>query len=461
MSDFKYPGVFLEESFNFIPSVVQVNSAIPVFIGYTERHHFGFDDFKHVPKRISSITEYEAFFGGVPTVADINLTINTSATPNTITGIDRAYKPIYNLYYSLQLFYANGGGDCYIISVGTYKTDNTVKYQDLEEGLESSQTVDEITLIVCPDAPSLQSHMDCYKFYQTALIQCAEVQDRFLILDTYSDDVYSQNNASYNPVQAFRDYINLDSSYLGFGAAYYPYLKTIININYRDEDVLVNLHNETFNLHELKTQHAEVYRILISYLKNIMVVLPPSGAIAGLYVSTDRNKGVWKAPANASLNYVLQTTQIITTQLQTDLTIDSVGGKSINPIQQFHGRGTMVWGARTLAGNDNQWRYIAVKRCCIMLNESITKALLQFNKQQNNKTTWSRVEAMINNYLKHLFRQGAFAGAQAKEAYYVTIGLGKTMSAHDIANHQMIVNVGVALIRPYEFIPFKFVQEVL
>lgn len=187
--------------------------------------------------------------------------------------------------------------------------------------------------------------------------------------------------------------------------------------------------------------------------------MPPSAAIAGVYCTVDSTRGVWKAPANVSLTAVTSVTQKITHEEQGELNVDAQSGKSINAIRTFEGRGILVWGARTLAGNDNEWRYVNVRRFYNFVEESVQKATGQFVFEANDANTWVRVSTMIENFLTNLWRQGALAGATPQEAFFVKVGLGTTMTFDDVLNGIMNVEIGLAPVRPAEFIVLKFSQK--
>jgi phage tail sheath protein FI len=116
----------------------------------------------------------------------------------------------------------------------------------------------------------------------------------------------------------------------------------------------------------------------------------------------------------------------------------------------------MVWGARTLAGNDNEWRYISVRRLFITVEESVKEATRFAVFEANDISTWLKVKGMIDSYLYTLWERGALRGAKAEEAYFVNVGLGKTMSLDDILNGVLIVEIGLAAVRPAEFIILRF-----
>jgi phage tail sheath protein FI len=198
------------------------------------------------------------------------------------------------------------------------------------------------------------------------------------------------------------------------------------------------------------------YKELIGKAGEALNLMPPSGAIAGVYAATDRDRGVWKAPANVSLNAVVGPAMKISHEQQMEYNVDVNAGKSINIIRPFIGKGTLVWGARTLAGNDNEWRYVNVRRFFNFVEESCKKATEQFVFEPNDANTWVRVQAMIENFLTVLWRQGALQGIKPEHAFYVAVGLGKTMTALDILEGRMIIEIGMAAVRPAEFIILKF-----
>ncbi|MGV3589262.1 MAG: phage tail sheath C-terminal domain-containing protein [Adhaeribacter sp.] len=195
---------------------------------------------------------------------------------------------------------------------------------------------------------------------------------------------------------------------------------------------------------------------VINYIKSESFLLPPSGAIAGLYARVDNTKFVWKAPANESLINVIAPSVKLEQSQNDELNVDVNFGKSVNVIRAFVGKGTMVWGARTLAGNDNEWRYVSVRRFFNMVEESCKKATEQFVFESNDAGTWVKVQAMIENFLTTLWRQGALQGAITDHAFYVAVGLGKTMTPLDILEGRMIVEIGMAVVRPAEFIVLRF-----
>jgi phage tail sheath protein FI len=148
----------------------------------------------------------------------------------------------------------------------------------------------------------------------------------------------------------------------------------------------------------------------------------------------------------------------ISNQQQEDLNAPS-SGKSVNAIREFTGQGVLVWGARTLAGNDNEWRYVPVRRLAIFVEASIKKALLPFVFEPNDASTWTAIQAMTSNFLLEIWKQGGLMGAKPEDAFSVQIGLGVTMTSQDISEGRLVMNVLLAVVRPAEFIILRFEQK--
>jgi len=198
-----------------------------------------------------------------------------------------------------------------------------------------------------------------------------------------------------------------------------------------------------------------LYASIVGTIENQGIVLPPSGAVLGAYAQTDSTRGVWKAPANIGLNYVAAPLALLSDEQQESMNVDT-NGKSINAIRAFTGKGTLVWGARTLNATSNEWRYVAVRRFFIMVEESVKKATSQFVFESNDANTWVKVRAMIENFLTLQWRAGALAGVKPEQAFFVRVGLGQTMTALDVLEGRMIVEIGMAVVRPAEYIVLRF-----
>lgn len=462
MTTYRTPDVYVEEISVFPPSVAEVETAIPAFIGYTAFATKKLaDDLILVPTKIYSLKEFETYFG-IQHEDAIAISVGTDGSGGLTLASFTEPTLTYILYYSVKMFFDNGGGQCYIISVGTYQTSHTIDLvgdtgtvkatmYGLQDGLDKLALVDEPTLIVIPEAVKLTA-TDYTTLVQAVLLQCNTLGDRFAIFDIFNGDTALDSTAQ----STNRGYFG--NNYLKYGSAYYPFIKTTMNfyLNAGETNVTVTYAGSSVALNTLKSSKTAIYNFVKGELKNHFVVLPPSGAVAGAYASTDKNRGVWKAPANLSLAAVIEPVIKLDNAHQDVLNIDSDSGKSINAIRAFSGKGTLIWGARTLAGNDNEWRYIPVRRFFNMVEESVKKSTYWAVFEPNDANTWVKVRGMIENYLTQKWREGALAGATTKEAFFVRCGLGTTMTAQDILEGRMNVEIGMAVVRPAEFIILKF-----
>lgn len=203
---------------------------------------------------------------------------------------------------------------------------------------------------------------------------------------------------------------------------------------------------------------SDLYRQIMTEAREQMNLMPPSPAMAGLYTMVDNSRGVWKAPANVSVNGVIRPAVEISHDDQEDLNV-TAQGKSINAIRSFIGEGALVWGARTLDGNSLDWRYINVRRTMIMLEESCRLAAKAMVFEPNVANTWVTIKSMVGNFLTGIWKRGGLAGAVPDDAFSVHVGLGETMTPEDILEGILRVTVLVAISRPAEFIEITFQQQ--
>jgi len=453
LTSLKTPGVYIDEVSTLAPSVVPVATAIPAFIGYTEK---GGSTSNPVPVRITSFPEFLSTFGGAYP-QKIDVTISDNASVRTITtSFQSNYPKGFVLFQSLQFYFDNGGGPCYIVSVGNYPVSPALA--DFQAGLAAIRKEDEPTLLLFPDAVGLLLASENGALIDATLKQCNELQDRFGIFDVKTNDPGSVGTVFRNVTGA---------NYLKYGAAYMPDLNTLYTFGF-DGTVAVTSNVSALNGVQIKEFNnpanttdfnPSLYSMIVAEINKMVVELPPSGGIAGIYAAVDRDRGVWKAPANVSLTGITGPTTMITEEQQAGLNVDPTSGKSINAIRTFVGRGTIIWGARTLDGNSNEWRYVPVRRLFIMAEESIRKALDPVVFESNDKNTWMRVKSTITNFLTDLWKQGALAGDKPDQAYFVKIGLNETMTAQDILEGKLIVEIGLAAVRPAEFIVLRFMHK--
>ena len=605
-TNYTTPGVYVNEISTLPPSVAGVSTAIPAFVGYVEkaeRNGEGIPLF--TPVRITSFLEYQSLFGGAaPQGFDIEITDNTAVTPPTrVIEVKKTLSESpFRMYYNLQMYFANGGGPCWIVPVGVYSLASSATSNELKYGLKALEKASEPTLIVFPDAVSM-ADSNIKEVYEAALDQCNSLKNRFTIMD-----VKQKTGKPFDDATEFRDK-NIGIEYLKYGAAYYPDLNTTLNFstsglltqvfNYQsnttpsvpgfdevkafnekvsmsvqgttdalnylkiatttlseddaqgvkeiiakirmdvdnaesifdggdglpaafvaagDEIVIIaekdpsdpgllkeaedaaevfiedldsasanalklalqNLlaalntvitditagYNDPAtnfvggNLNYLQGNQPSVYSEIMAAINGYRVTLNPSGAMAGIYARVDSTRGVWQAPANVGVRNVISPAVLVTSQQQGELNVDPLSGKSINVMRVFTGRGPLVWGARTLDGNSNEWRYINVRRLFIYLEESIRRASAFVVFEPNDANTWVGVKGMIEAFLTGVWRDGGLTGATPQEAFFVNVGLGSTMTSTDILEGRMIIEIGVAAVRPAEFIILRFVHIV-
>jgi phage tail sheath protein FI len=203
---------------------------------------------------------------------------------------------------------------------------------------------------------------------------------------------------------------------------------------------------------------SSTYNAILREIRDKANVMPTCGAIAGIYANVDNNVGVHKAPANIGLNSVLSPTVNITGPVQEDLNLP-INGKAVNAIRSFIGKGVLVWGARTLDGNSQDWKYINVRRTILMIEQSVKSAVENYIFEPNTPQTWMRVRIAIENFLTSMWKRGALMGISPAEAYEVVIGLGDTMTPEDILDGVMRISVFLSVARPAEFIEITFEQR--
>jgi len=488
------PGVYIEEKSAFSSSVVPVSTAVPAFIGYTSRASRGNKPLTNVPTRITSLAEYEEMFGGAPKT-------KFSIEPNDNTGytltVDQASR--YLLHSALRHFYSNGGGDCYVVSIGNYG--NGIKAIDFNDpangkGLVTLLKYMEPTLLVIPEAILLEE-ADCASLQQAMLLHCGyTMKSRFAILDIFNGDK-ERTFDDEDIINKFRE--GVGANFLQWGAAYYPFLQTTVvqagdvdftNISNKDglieiltkevvDGVAAGLVRDAraelikLEIAKIATASTPVDILLLSDtlkvisptvksiladMRDILNILPPSAAMAGVYAMVDNSINIAKSPANVSVGNVISPVVNITNEAQEELNLP-LNGKAINAIRSFTGKGTIVWGARTLDGNSQDWRYISVRRTMTFLEQSIKIASERYVFEPNTATTWISIKATIENFLNNQWQGGLLAGSTPTDAFSVEIGLGSTMTANDILDGMLKLTVKVAIVRPAEFIVITFQQQ--
>lgn len=434
-----YPGVYVEEDASPSISISNSPTAVPVFIGKF-RHVDGSAPPAGKCVRINSWLDFSSRFSFEPQVS-VELTSSETKAGINAYHYESGCTCAHNASVDVQTYFQNGGGPCYILNVD-YKDAN-----QLHKIANSIEQAGDITLLV-----STYRHVEERDAIYTSLDALLGAgKGYFLIAD--STDGKEKPSAKTD-----------------HKAVYYPKLVT----NYRSErpakdsaiavtgykDATHKNGNEVTTLDKLEavnpSLHAEVSEKIDQALAS-PVSLPPSAAIAGIYADTDRQRGVWKAPANVALTGVTEVAAI------SDDEQGVINDAGINVIRRFADRGIVVWGARTAAGTaangDTNWRYVPVRRLFDSAERDIRRTMRTMVFEPNNELTWQKVRSAIEHYLHGLWTQGALLGERAEDAYSVQIGLNVTMTADQIAQGQMIATVRMAAVRPAEFIVLQFTQN--
>ncbi|MCW2540378.1 MAG: tail sheath protein [Frankiales bacterium] len=289
--------------------------------------------------------------------------------------------------------------------------------ESARNGINGLAVADDVTMVIVPDLITAATDADgkvdlnLWRSVQTALIShCEQNGNRMAILDAPPGMTPQQ-------IKAWRSDIAMyDTAY---AALYYPWVKV-------ENPIGVNGNREVF--------------------------IPPSGHIAGVWARTDESRGVWKAPANDTIRGVLDIERSITQNEQSLL--NPIG---INCIRPFGTRGIRIWGARTLA-SDSDWRYINVRRLFNMVESTILEGTQWAVFEPNDMALWEGVQRTLNGFLRGLWSAGALFGTTAEQAFYVKCD-AETNPPESIDEGKLVVEVGIAPVKPAEFVIFRISQQ--
>ncbi len=464
MAAYRNFGVKTDEISVFQQSVIEVETALPAFVGYTAKAiRKNVNDLRQVPTKINSMREFENLFG-FPYENEIEMDVTCTDNGGFVLSDFKESSLLYILYYSVKIYFDNGGGCCYILSVDAYLDPPQVVLTKnagspifgLLDGLYKLTEVGDISLVLIPEAVKL-CKADYSLLVQAALLQCHTLDNRFAIFDLYNGD------CSCPDLNLNRDLFG--KKYLNCGSAYYPFIKTTINsyIGSNGSNVKIAFSGDTLRMGDIRKTNFPLYKFVNQELKKRYIVLPSCGAIAGTYVTTDKKRGVWKSPVNLNLAGVSEPVVNLVNQSCSIQNVDTETGKSINSIRtdSGKGKGTIVLGARTLANNDNDGRFVSVRRFIIMVKESLRKSTSWAVFESNDLNTLIKVRAMIENYLTLKWQEGALAGVIPQQAFYVSCELGSTMSAKDILEGTLNIEIGLAMLQPSEFVIINISHQLM
>jgi phage tail sheath protein FI len=268
----------------------------------------------------------------------------------------------------------------------------------IRTGFLGSREIDEISIVVVPD------HHAVTNLTTEIVTQCTQLKDRFAVLHSNPATDSLATIGTLRPPQ--------DTSY---GAFYFPWIK----------------------VYDPRTKTD--------------LLVPPSGHVAGIYAKTDIERGVHKSPANEVVAGATSLQFRITKGEQ-----DILNPRGVNCMRVFPGRGLRVWGARTSSSN-SLLKYVSVRRFLLYLEESIDEGTQWVVFEPNNEKLWGRVKATITEFLTRVWRDGALMGTKPEEAFFVKCDR-TTMTQDDIDNGRLICIIGVATVKPAEFVIFRIAQ---
>jgi hypothetical protein len=277
-------------------------------------------------------------------------------------------------------------------------------------GLEALAEIDDIAIVALPDGSAYDDSGLCAQAADRLLGHAERLRYRIAVVD-------GPVGSSMNEIRAFRG--RFDSKY---GALYHPWI-------------------EILDPTERPSQGAPPQRLL----------LPPSGFVAGIYARSDIERGVHKAPANEVVRGLTKFEININKERQ-----DVLNPEGINALRFFEGRGNRVWGARTMS-SDPEWKYVNVRRLFIYIEHSIDKGTQWAVFEPNNSRLWANIRQTVEDFLLVLWRDGALLGDKPEEAFFVRCDR-TTMTQNDLDNGRLICLVGVAPVKPAEFVIFRIGQ---
>lgn len=401
LSNYRYPGVYMEEVGSGARAIQAVGTSTAAFIGQAPKADARLGEAVAINNWSQFVKEFVPAEGGV-------------STP---------------LSHAVAGFYQNGGFRCYVINIGAGEAIAGTE-KPRRTGLKLLNELDEISIVAAPGYTDVAS-------YEALLSHCESKGDCVAILDAPLDvpdtDLLKTVAAAPVPAKTKKDGDGTSAiapiaippglrprvSDSGYGAFYFPGLVVADPLSATGE--LVSVH--------------------------------PSGFMAGVWARTDAELGVHHAPANTPVRGALNLTYRVTNQEQADL--NSAG---VNVIRFFPRDGTLVWGARTIAKEDSKYRYLNVRRLMIMVKMSIMRSTRWVVFEPNNVGLWKSIRFELESFLKLVWRDGALMGASPEQAFFVKCD-EETNPPEAIDAGQLYVYVGLAPVKPAEFVIFRIGQH--
>jgi phage tail sheath protein FI len=316
---------------------------------------------------------------------------------NTVTNALGITSEGY-LQTAIRGFFENGGTRCYVVRV------ESLQESAFQQAIAALAPLTDLDLVAVPDVMLLSDENAILRVQQTVLQHCAQQGDRFAILDALP-------KRTAETIIAQRQQLTIGQPEPVNGALYYPWLT---NASGR--------------------------------------LIPPSGHIAGIFARSDRDRGVFKAPANAVISDVLDLEQVIDNPTNAEL-----NASGINCLRSFPGRGIRLWGARTLSRDPN-WRYVNVRRLFLTVGRVIERNQIGATFDPNSPQLWNRIQRELSAYFTQLWQDGALQGQTPTQAFYVKCD-AQTNPPEIREAGQVITEIGLAPATPAEFIVVRIIQH--
>ncbi|MCG1053456.1 phage tail sheath family protein [Mycetohabitans sp. B5] len=464
---YKVPGVYIEEDHSLSLSVLSGATAIPVFVGqfFKPGAKQGNDPIPVATDpvaciRVNNWAEFAKQFDSTLDLKEAALKVTNDAITGTCKVVPDSASAV-----SVQAYFENGGGPCYVLSIQA-----STSSADIESAILAYPDIS--LLCYCGNTPA---EPDNVKTVFKSLIDPQKNLGYFVLTDSNLENVknvdfgnkeqvaiyYPALQMSYQMTIPDDNKIALSGNFKSFSSSGSPLPSTLKSlIDYKPKNDAEQRDKEE----------------LIGKIRSLSAIpLRASGVMAGVYARTDALRGVWKAPANVTLSSVKGTVWPCPTPQQvlqqapqpvtvTDEIQEKLNPAGLNAIRYFtNQQAYVVWGARTQNGTDEnpdkRWRYIPVRRLFNAAERDIKAAMRQVVFEPNSQPTWEKVSAAIDTYLYAIWRKGGLQGAKPEEAYFVQVGKNVTMTDADIRAGKLIVKVGMAAVRPAEFIILQFSQK--
>lgn len=404
MPEYRTPGVYVEIK-KGTPPIQPVGTSTAGFVGVVKNVGTGADD-PRMPDSPDPATPYvqAAVSEPVPmTSFDQFLTVFGLVQKSTVANTNST------LAHAVFGFFQNGGARCYVARVTAWLT-GAAQNQEVTTALKKYQAVDDVSIMAVPGAPVI---------IQNALIDhCIAMKYRFAVLDGQTGvgtpDLQSVTGSGANTSK--------------FAAMYYPFIQVSNLTAERDDDGVI--------------------------------LQPPSGHVAGVIARTDIQQGVHYSPANTLVRGALGLEKLVNDAEQGSLNVVNAGSGPVNVVRNFKGNIT-VWGARTRAAvgsSEAVFNYVAVQRTMSMIAQSIDEGTRFAVFKPNNQRLWEQIKRAVRGFLTTVWRDGALFGDTPEQAFYVKCDEGTNPPESRLLG-RVIIEVGVAIVQPAEFVIFRISQQ--